>query len=262
MQRTSFGNGDDGAAWQDEGTPPTSSGKVSEGQGYPVRGAEAEGAPMVADGTEGRAANKQDEAGAADLWGRRGGPSRLPPWRRAPPRRYGSPFVGTHGPGAAVTPIRQPSQNSCWATAYAMMYGWKNSTSVSPRDAVAALGGQWLGLFDADRALDRSLLPAFAADAGLQLAAAVNYTLDQWVELLDAHGPLQVSHVVGGGESGPGHYKILVGVEYTGSEASSTMYFVDPGSGTVTQLPYLSWAREYEERVRRGPSAGHQILHW
>jgi N-acetyl-anhydromuramyl-L-alanine amidase AmpD len=127
----------------------------------------------------------------------------------------------------------QPTDMSCWATAAAMVTGWRNNQSVDPsllaryNDMGSSLTG---GLSPANKR-------AFADGVGLVVHPNACYTPDGFREILEANGPIWVTADV------PGIHAILV----TGMYRQNGQYYVritDPWDRVVgtpgAQGSYLS----------------------
>ena len=104
--------------------------------------------------------------------------------------------------------IAQPSDSSCWATAAAMVDGWKRHQSVSVEriaefDALGTRSGAGLPFVDHAR---------FASAIGFTVQANACYTPEGFRQLLEANGPLWIS-VVTPFPTGPsGHAVVVTGM--------------------------------------------------
>ena len=111
-----------------------------------------------------------------------------------------------------VEKIPQPTDNGCWATAAAMILGWRDYQSVSP-----ALLAQCNGM---DSSLQGGLHPdnkrAFINAVGLQVHPNACYTPDGFRDILEANGPVWVTADV------PGIHAIVV----TGMYRENGNYYV------------------------------------
>ena len=111
-----------------------------------------------------------------------------------------------------VQMIPQPTDNGCWATAAAIVIGWRDNQSVSP-----ALLAQYNGM---DSSLRGGLLPAdkraFINAVGLQVHPNACYTPDGFRDILEANGPVWVTADV------PGIHAIVV----TGMYRENGNYYV------------------------------------
>jgi N-acetyl-anhydromuramyl-L-alanine amidase AmpD len=111
-----------------------------------------------------------------------------------------------------VYPIPQPTDMSCWATAAAMIVGWRDNQCVSP-ELLARFNG-------CAPSLTTGLLPsakrAFADAIGLVVHPNACYTPEGFRDILEANGPIWVTADV------PGIHAIVV----TGMYRENGQYFV------------------------------------
>jgi len=169
--------------------------------------------------------------------------------------------------------IPQPNGVSCWATAGAMVIGWRDRVCITP-ETLADIAG---------RTTDRKLSPnerrQFAEKIGLSCEEPQSYSVEGFRNLLETYGPLWVSVQIGEG----GHAIVVTGMYSGGADNGSDTYIriSDPWDRVVgspgaagdylsthnTGSRYiLSWAdftREYEERASTAPDGrvNAQILH-
>jgi hypothetical protein len=119
-----------------------------------------------------------------------------------------------------VESIPQPSDMSCWATAAAMVIGWRDRVSLSPQ-SVADIGG---------RSIKTGLNPAemqdFAREMGLAFEYPASYTVEGFCTLLTNNGPLFVAAAV------PGLHAIVVTGLYSDG-ADTYVRITDPWDRTV-----------------------------
>jgi N-acetyl-anhydromuramyl-L-alanine amidase AmpD len=111
-----------------------------------------------------------------------------------------------------VEMIPQPTDKSCWATAAAMVTGWRDNMSVDP-----TLLARYNGM---DSSLNGGLAPAdkraFADAIGLVVHPNACYTPDGFRQILEANGPIWVTADV------PGIHAIVV----TGMYLQNGQYYV------------------------------------
>lgn len=108
-----------------------------------------------------------------------------------------------------VERIPQPTEKGCWATAAAMILGWRDRQSVSP-ELLASCNGM-------DSSLQGGLAPsnkrAFINAVGLVVHPNACYTPEGFRDILEANGPVWVTADV------PGIHAIVVtGMYYDGSQ--------------------------------------------
>ncbi|MBN3760734.1 papain-like cysteine protease family protein [Burkholderia sp. Ac-20365] len=121
-----------------------------------------------------------------------------------------------------VESVAQPTDASCWATAAAMIIGWRDRVSVTP-GFVAGIGQRSIS-----RGLDPADMKQFASDVGLAFEYPVSYTADALRALLERNGPLFVTAAV------PGLHAIVVTGLYSGApDASTYVRITDPWDRAV-----------------------------
>ena len=79
-----------------------------------------------------------------------------------------------------VVPIRQPTNNGCWATVYAMLYNWKHRSNLSITEAIQSVGKKYREYFDRDTGLPFGGEQEFVDKAGLIAEPPMNYTLNAY----------------------------------------------------------------------------------
>ena len=169
--------------------------------------------------------------------------------------------------------IAQPTDNSCWATAGAMVIGWYNQQSISP-DTVAQIAGRTtkLGIYPNEHC-------PFGSDIGLVCEAPACYTVDGFASLLENYGPLWVGIAL----PGSGHAVVVTGM-YSGGAADGSDTYIrvadpwdrvvgSPGSpgaylnthntGSRYIMTWAAFMQEYEDRAtsEADGTVNVQILH-
>jgi uncharacterized protein YycO len=198
-----------------------------------------------------------------------GSPPKKP--KHAKAKGLGAPAFSVSWDDVELVP--QPSDQSCWATAGAMVVGWDQRVSLSP-ETVAAIAGRTTpqGLSQNDR-------KAFADAIGLIAEPPRSYNVEGLRRLLEGSGPLWVSVQL----PTSGHAIVVTGIYGDGATDGSGTYvrIADPWDRVVgtpgapgaylsthrTGSRYiLSWSdftREYEARASTAPdgTVNVQILH-
>lgn len=160
-----------------------------------------------------------------------------------------------------VDPIKQKTDNVCWAAAGTMMRNWKQRASETVEATLDAMGGPWRGRYDADTALTAGDLREFTAALGLAEESATTYTVDGLVALLSAHGPLWV---ITDDVFGPGnrlvHARIVTAVRGDGTPKGTTVVLADSATGGTESEPFEDFARRLE--ASEAVAFGTGIFHW
>jgi len=103
-----------------------------------------------------------------------------------------------------IPPLRQPTLNTCWATATTMLVSWKEQKSFDIRDVISRYGEPYLGYIGSDTALPATQNADFFGRIGMILEPPMNFSIDGWVQMLrklrpaDCLGPSSI-------ESGKSH---------------------------------------------------------
>ena len=170
-----------------------------------------------------------------------------------------------------VTPLRQSSAMSCWATVYTMMKSWKVKSALSVNSVVANIGGPWDDYYLKDTGLPGGKEKAFVEVVGMKSKPPANYTIAAYIQMLHGNGPLWI--ITGDGISA--HARLLVGIygnfdaEGIRAYEESTFEFIDPLSGTYRYESGLDFAHKFETEARwlvdgkfDDVELRSQILHW
>ena len=163
---------------------------------------------------------------------------------RVPPATQ--PYVEI-GVCPSVRPIRQPSDNSCWAAVWTMMLSWKEGKLLSVPEAVARLGAAWTAHFKNDEGLQAQTYTEteFLAASGLKAKPPANYISSVYVELLASHGPLWINT----GNGILNHATLLVSAQ-TGQDGRIDFRFADPTEGTFVTKSDIEFFIEFEREAR------------
>ena len=118
-----------------------------------------------------------------------------------------------------VPMVPQRTGMSCWAAAAAMIVGWRDSAVIDP-EQIAQAGHQLEAYHDG---LEPENVPALAQRWNLHLQSPGRYSLSDFRELLERHGPLWV------GEASPGLHSIVVtGMRGDGTPDGTVLHIADP----------------------------------
>lgn len=147
-----------------------------------------------------------------------------------------------------VKPILQPSPNSCWAAAGAILANWQNASSLTAAEYAESLGEPWRTVFNTDAGLALGSHREFAQAAGLESLAPQNITILGYTEILREFGPLWVATVGPPGFSA--HARVLVAVYGDGTPHSTEMEFIDPRNGARHREPFLAFLESFEREAR------------
>lgn len=155
--------------------------------------------------------------------------------------------------------IPQPTPNTCWAAVFTMMYSWKSNSSIPIGDALAAVGANYVAMFNRDIGLDSNSAQSLYNAAGLEPLYSFNPTIDGWVALLKKYGPLYVD--VGYNVANVGTHAIIVtGISGDGSPDGSSITYVDPIGGTTNTLKFRDFLAKYG--AQSAVQWPYTIVHW
>lgn len=154
-----------------------------------------------------------------------------------------------HSPGT-VSPIRQPTSMSCWATAAAMMYSWKHNQSTSIQEVLGRLGPSYKSKFELNEGLSGEEKSAFLAAMGLTAEIPQNLDARGWASLIKKYGPLWITTNEGTGARFSIHARIISGVFGDGSSEGTTFVIVDPADGKVHLEAMRSFVKKFEDVAR------------
>lgn len=149
-----------------------------------------------------------------------------------------------------VTPIRQPSEMSCWAAATTMLLNWKLGIPRSIEAIVAQAGARFTAIYQSSFAVPPlGISPAeekdFYAALALKVFQGQNYAISGWFDLLTKHGPLSITV-----DADPGtnfiHALVLTGLDGDGSAGQTITSYIDPADGARHDVLFTDFLRLYE----------------
>ena len=144
-----------------------------------------------------------------------------------------------------VTPIAQPSEMSCWATAATMILNWKLGIQFKIKEVVARAGDKFIAIYDANKGISPTDEDAFYRALGLTVIKGNNPAIDAWGNILKARGPLSVTV-----DAKPGkgwiHALVVTGLNGDGSAAKTTVTYIDPSGGKKINLVFSEFLKLYE----------------
>lgn len=162
----------------------------------------------------------------------------------------------------SVRLVAQPTSNTCWAAAAAMVLGRSQPVSAPPGVDTTN------GLPNDSNLGDYPTVRRYAQHLGLRLEAPQSWTPLGLANLMRSGGPL-LMHVLwdargyttrasdGGYVGSPGHFAVMSGIRGDGDPARTTVRIHDPwppGRGAIYSVVY-------GDMMRRVPTATYHILH-
>jgi len=165
-----------------------------------------------------------------------------------------------------VPAIAQPTPNTCWATAAAILYSWKTQTSSDIATILSAASPQFLPMFQEDRALPGSQKAALLESLGLTTEPPEDFSVDGWARLIQNNGALWVTTNEGAGQDFSAHARILKGISGDGDPDTTFMDIIDPGDGSEYSESVTDFTRKFDEVAIADMGAGAkfraQVVHY
>jgi len=146
-----------------------------------------------------------------------------------------------------VVPIKQPSNNTCWAAVWTMMASWRKGQRFTIEAAVKELGSDWMNHLKRDEGLEAQTFTeqSFLQASGLKSKPPANYLPSAYVELLASHGPLWVNT----GDGILNHATLLVAA-HTRDDGQIDFQFADPKLGDFITKSDAVFFKEFEDEAR------------
>jgi len=183
----------------------------------------------------------------------------FPPWNPPPTPE---PEYNYTVPGNKSL-IGQPTNMTCWATSYTMITAWKRQTPLLQiRDAVAAVGKQWVDMYDNNQGLPPAQAEQFFRQAGMRCGAMMCYSPRGWISLLRNHGLLWIGSANLPAGAGGLHARVIEGFTGDGSNWDSWMHVMDPATGGMRYDELFGlFTAKYEQTFKPG-NMTYQIAHY
>jgi len=146
-----------------------------------------------------------------------------------------------------VVPIRQVSDNTCWAAVWTMLLSWREGQRLSIEQAVRRLGPEWVERLKKDEGLAAQTFTeqAFLNASGLHFKPPMNFLPSAYVELLASHGPLWINT----GNGILNHAMLLVSAQTT-RDQRITFRFADPLVGGFVTKSDETFFADFEREAR------------
>ena len=168
-----------------------------------------------------------------------------------------------------IPDLRQPSRMSCWATVATMLLSWRAGNRLEIESGMDSVGSRWGDLFRESlrnpnggglSAGDKSV---FTSAAGLEAGPLANFGGRDWMDMLSRFGPLWVTADVNPNVGQFSiHARVLYRIHGDGSADNTTVWLIDPGTGTRRELTLGQFMREFEAEAAEGQPLRIQVLHW
>ena len=123
--------------------------------------------------------------------------------------------------------LKQPSNETCWATVATILFSWKNNSNPEIADVMTAAGQKFLDLFNADDGLKGSDKPEFLQALGLVAEPPMSFSVQGFERLLRANGPLWITTDEDPSEDFSVHARVLIGLRGDGTPENTEAFFID-----------------------------------
>jgi Papain-like cysteine protease AvrRpt2 len=147
-----------------------------------------------------------------------------------------------------ITPLQQPSSNGCWATVSAIMYNWKNKTSKTTEEVIAALAPDFSQYIASGLPIDK--IDAFNGKIGFKsVSSNTNFPISSYYDLLQKFGPVWIIDLESADPKSL-HGRVLIGIKGDDSSPDTKLTFVDPASGSKYEEALPDFVKKTEAVVK------------
>lgn len=156
----------------------------------------------------------------------------------------------------SIPKLKQENDMACWATAATMMVSWKQGKTLTVPQVLALAGDVYVEKFNNKEGLMSTEKEAFITALGMIGEAPASYPLQQYVDWLNAYGPLWITtdSSADDGQFSP-HARILTTITGTGSADGNGTNFIfnDPATGTEKSETFTAFISAFEQMVTDNP---------
>ena len=165
-----------------------------------------------------------------------------------------------------IPALKQPSNNTCWATAATMLISWKNGFQQTVQQAMDSAGVAYGLKVKADSGLAGSEKSAFLRTIAMRAEGPQTYTVSGWEQLLKNHGPLWVTSNEGGNEQFAVHARVMIEISGDGSPVGTFVTLLDPATGTKVSETVQTFTNKMADVARsdlgNGGDLRPQVVHY
>lgn len=149
-----------------------------------------------------------------------------------------------------VTPIKQPSDWSCWAAAATMIYNWKAGFDQSIETVVGLAGPKYLQIYKetfppTNKGINAQDETSFYSALSMQVIQGLNPTVAGWGNILTSKGPLSITVDAMPG-TGTIHALVVTGMDGDGTAANTIVTYIDPADGLSVSVLFDRLTDLYE----------------
>jgi len=159
-----------------------------------------------------------------------------------------------------VPDIRQPSPQTGWAAAAAMLVSYKEGEALPVEEAVRRAGSRYEQMLHNDSALAKGDSADFLSALGLTGEPVDDLSVDRLTQMLRRFGAVWLTP-----ESDQAFSldaRILSGIHGDGTPAGTGIVVHDPGSGTLSTIPFNNLGGLFAPAVQNGSAARLLAIHW
>lgn len=165
-----------------------------------------------------------------------------------------------------VSPLAQPTDMVCWATAATMLQSWKDQAGYDISTVMLKAGQTYVDKFNSNFGLSGSEKPQFLKAMGLVAEAPQNFSVQGWAGLMKAYGPLWVTTNEGAGQNFAIHARVLTGIHGDGTPSGTTFKVIDPAGGTAYDETITVFVKKFEDIANndlgQGADIRPQVVHF
>jgi len=165
--------------------------------------------------------------------------------------------------------VGQPNDNACWATAATMLASWKDQASYTIQQVVDRAGPTYRAVLDAKAPLPGSMKVGFLTGLGLKAEPPMDYSVQGFLSVLRASGPLWVTTEEAASENFSVHGRVITGMFGDGTVDGTFLRINDPlpiGSGSQpTPESYRTFMQKFDDVASGGTTPRRlipQVVHF
>lgn len=160
-----------------------------------------------------------------------------------------------------IVRLKQPTNQVCWATVYALMRSWKDQAEYGIEEAAGLVGRRYGEMVARNQGMPPSEFGTFIALARMQTEPMSDRAMDDYESLLRSSGLLWVGTLfaVSGHDL---HSRIIVSISGNGSPGGTSFGIVDPWTGMQYSEPFTTYIAKYEGALKSTRGQYFQIRHY
>ena len=147
-------------------------------------------------------------------------------------------------------PLKQPTQNSCWATVLTMLLSWKENKKLEIEDVMGRYGAKYTNLYDKSDEIGIGVDDEMALykQAGLTIMQQLNPSIEGWESYLKEYGPLSVTLDANPPFGGTVHAVLITGIFGTVDGKHTDISYIDPLDGNEHIMKFMDFLKMYEAK--------------